>query len=280
MGYKQKCYFCVMHILKQVLNFYINASIHVALAVYAFVRVTELYFSLAYNEPLDLFVFYATITGYNFIKYAGVAKLYHRSLTNNLKIIQVFSLVCFVLMCYYAWQLSIKTLLFLFPLGLLTLLYAIPFLSGFQKNLRNVSHLKIIIVAIVWSGITVLFPFFDAEEVLTINVFLSAIQRFLFVIILILPFDIRDVKFDVISLQTMPQKIGVKKTKKLGCILLFICLLLEFVIIPTTQFKIAFVVLLFLICFLLIKAKTNQSKYYSSFFVESVPIVWWFLLWI
>jgi 4-hydroxybenzoate polyprenyltransferase len=36
---------------------------------------------------------------------------------------------------------------------------------------------------------------------------------------LILPFDIRDVQFDVISLQTIPKKIGVEKTKKLGYVL-------------------------------------------------------------
>ena len=111
MGYEQKMYFCFMKFLKQLFDFYINASIHVALAVYALVRITELYFNLSYNESLDYFIFYGTISGYNFIKYAGVAKLHHRSLTNQLKSIQVFSLFCFLAMCYYAWQLPLKTLI-------------------------------------------------------------------------------------------------------------------------------------------------------------------------
>lgn len=267
-----------MHGLKILFNFYINASIHVALAVYALVRVTELYFDLPYNENLNYFIFYGTITGYNFVKYAGVAKLHHRSLTNNLKVIQIFSLICFVLLCYYAWQLPLKVLLLLLPFGALTLLYAVPFLSGFQKNLRSIGHLKIIVVALVWAGVTVILPLYDAEKTIDLNSCLSLIQRFLLVIVLVLPFEIRDLKYDVISLQTIPQKIGIKKTKKLGYVLLVFCLVLEFVISPNTHFRTVFLVLFFVTLFLLMRATENQSKYYSSFFVEAIPIVWGLIL--
>lgn len=277
-GYKQKGYFCFMQFFKQLFRFHINASIHVALAVYALVRITEMYFDLPYSESLDYFIFYGTITGYNFVKYAGVAKLHHRSLTNNLKIIQLFSLACFVLLCYYGWQLSFKTLLFLLPLVLLTLLYAVPFLSGFQKNLRNISHLKIIVVALVWAGFTVLLPLFDYGKTFSSDVYLMAVQRFLLVVVLMLPFEIRDLQFDAISLQTIPQKIGVERTKKLGYILLGFCLVLEFIITPNTDFRTSFLILFSLILILLMRAAENQSKYYSSFFVEAVPIIWWVIL--
>lgn len=267
-----------MQFLKHLFNFYLNASIHVAIAVCALVRITELYFDLPHNKLLGYFIFFGTITGYNFVKYAGVAKFHHRSLTKNLKVIQIFSLICFVLLCYYAWQIPFKTLLFLSPLVLLTFLYAIPFFSGFQKNLRNISHLKIIVVAIVWAGFTVLLPLYDVGRGYTSDVYLMTIQRFLLVVVLILPFDIRDVQFDAISLQTIPQKIGVKKTKKLGYVLLGICLVLEFVIAPDFNFRTAFLLPFLLIFFLLMEAKTSQSKYYSSFVVESVPIIWWLFL--
>lgn len=277
-GYKQKGYFCFMQFFKQLFRFYINASIHVALVVYALVRITEMYFDLPYNESLDYFIFYGTITGYNFVKYAGVAKLHHRRLTNNLKIIQLFSLVCFVLLCHYGWQLSFKTLLFLLPLVFLTLLYAVPFLSGFQKNLRNISHLKIIVVALVWAGFTVLLPLFDYGKPFSYDVYLMAVQRFLLVVVLMLPFEIRDLQFDAISLQTIPQKIGVERTKKLGYILLGFCLVLEFIITPNTDFRTSFLIFFSLILILLMRAAENQSKYYSSFFVEAVPIIWWVIL--
>ena len=267
-----------MNVFKNLFNFYINSSIHVALAVYALVRITEMYFGLPYNEPLDYFIFYGTITGYNFVKYAGVAKFHHRSLTGNLKAIQIFSFFCFLAMCYYGYQLSINTLLYCLPFVVLTVLYAIPFLSGFQRNLRNISYLKIIVVSLVWVGFTVIIPLLGIGEKFSLNIFLNVLQRFLLVVVLILPFDIRDVKYDAISLQTIPKKIGVEKTKKMGFILMIITLLIEFVITPNIYFKNVYMLFFVFVILFLMRAKENQPKYYSSFFVEALPIFWWILL--
>ncbi|WP_240614623.1 hypothetical protein [Polaribacter filamentus] len=245
-----------------------------AIAVYSFVRITEMYFKLPPNENLDYFIFCGTITGYNFVKYAGVAKLHHKSLTNDLKIIQIFSFLCFLAMCYYGCLIDFKTLLLSLPLALLTVLYAVPFLSGFAKNLREISYLKIIVVAFVWTGFTVLIPLFDAGKEGTLSAVFYAIQRFLLVIVLILPFDIRDMKFDAISLQTIPKKIGIDSTKKLGVALLVFSLVLEFMSSTEITVKSPFMLFFFLMIIFLMRAKINQSKYYSSFWVESLPIVW------
>lgn len=153
-----------MNVFNKIIDFYINASIHVAFAAYAFLRITEIYLDLPYQKSLDYFVFFGTITGYNFVKYAGVAKLHHRSLTRDLKIIQIFSFFCFLAMFFYAFLLPTKTLFLAFPFTLLTILYAVPFLSGFEKNLRNIGYLKIIIVALVWAGFTVIIPFFETTN--------------------------------------------------------------------------------------------------------------------
>ncbi|MGB1042241.1 MAG: hypothetical protein ACPGU6_02520 [Tenacibaculum sp.] len=262
--------------LKIVLDFYINASIHVALAVCSLMRITAFYIEFTYNGSLSCFMFYATITGYNFVKYAGVAKLYHLKLTTSLKLIQLFSLGCFLLMCYYATQIQMSTLLMFVPLGVLTLLYAVPFLSGFQKNLRSVSFIKIIVVALIWSIATVLIPLLDVGVKINANVLLLVLQRFLLVFVLILPFDIRDVKQDAASLQTIPKKIGVKNTKKLGVLFLLLSLMLEYVI-GFTFLKVFFIVVV-LILILLWNASEKQQKYYSSFWVEALPILWMFLL--
>ncbi|MCI2230058.1 hypothetical protein MC378_12840 [Polaribacter sp. MSW13] len=267
-----------MRFLKLILDFYLNSSMHVALSAFAFVRITEFYFGLPFNQNLDYFVFFSTITGYNFVKYAGVAKLHHRSLTKSLKIIQIFSFICFFAMCFFAYKVSLKTLMFCIPFEFLTFLYAIPFFSGFHRNLRDVSYLKIIVVALVWAGITVLVPVVDAGLGLSLNIGLLFLQRFLIVIVLILPFDIRDVKYDAISLQTIPKKIGVQHTKRLGLSLLVFSMLIEFMITPTVQTKNSFMLFFFLILIFLMRSKINQSKYYSSFFVEALPIFWWLLL--
>ena len=259
-------------------DFYINASIHVALSVYAFIKITEAYLDLNSNSNLSFFIFFGTITGYNFVKYAGVAKLHHRSLTKGLKNIQVFSFFAFIAFCYFGYHLSLKTIVYTIPFSLLTILYAVPFLSGFEKNLRAISYLKIIVVALVWSAFSVLIPVLDINEPISINIVLLILQRFLIVIVLILPFDIRDVRFDAISLQTIPKKIGIQKTKKLGLLLLILSLIIEYFISTSILLKTPFMFFFFLTIFLLMRAKINQTKYFSSFWVESLPILWWLIL--
>ena len=181
-------------------------------------------------------------------------------------------------MCYFAFQIQLKTLFFAIPFVILTFLYAVPFLSGFDKTLRQVSYLKIIVVAIVWAGFTVLIPSVEAGEEISLKLLLLAVQRFLIVVVLTLPFDIRDVKYDAISLQTIPKKIGIEKTKRLGLGLMIFALLIEYGINANNISKNVFMVFFFASLVFLMRSKINQSKFYSSFLVESLPIIWWLLL--
>ena len=269
-----------MAFLKHLFDFYINASIHVALSVYAITRITEIYFNLPYDHNLDAFIFFGTITGYNFIKYAGVAKFYHMSLTKSMRLIQIFSFICFCLLVYFGWQIPMKTLLYFSPLGLLTVLYIVPFLGGFQKNLREVSYLKIFIVAGVWAGVTSTVPLLANGNEFDSTLILHFAQRTLFVLALILPFEIRDVQLDLEDIRTLPQKIGINQTKRFGFALLLFTLTLEFLITDVKELKNATLLICFLLLMLLMRAKEEQSKYYSSFLVESLPILWWGILFI
>ena len=267
-----------MNLFKNILNFYVNSSMHVALAVYSLVRITELYFDLPYNENLDYFIFYATITGYNFIKYAGVAKFYHRSLTKSMRLIQIFSFLSFCLLVYYGSNLSTTVLIYFIPFALLTLVYVVPFLGGFQKNLRRVSYLKIFLVAFVWSGVTTVIPLIVGEYQYEVSIILLFVQRMLFILVLILPFEIRDMKLDFKNLKTLPQKIGIEKTKKVGFVLLLFSLTIEFLITTSFAYRNSYLVICFILLIFLMRSTQNQSKFYSSLWVESIPIFWWILI--
>lgn len=270
--------------LKQFLNFYINSSIHVALAVYSLAWITLLEFDVPYNEAILYFIFYASITGYNFVKYFGVAKFHHRSLTNWLKAIQIFSFFCFLLMCYYAFQLSTKTLFYILGFGGITFLYAIPFLPkrlflDSQHNLRSIGGLKIYLIALVWSGVTVFLPLIHNGFSINSDVVITGIQRYIFIVVLMLPFEIRDLRYDSIKLSTVPQKIGVKQTKLIGSLCLICFFLLEFFKdeIPFTRIAILLIVTISTFLFLIF-SKTEQGRYYSGFWVEGLPILWLILL--
>ncbi|MBC8884157.1 hypothetical protein H9X57_14730 [Flavobacterium piscinae] len=100
-------------------------------------------------------------------------------------------------------------------------------------------------------------------------------QRFLIVIALMIPFEILDSETDDDSMKTLPQRFGIFKTKWFGIILLLPFVLLEFFKekIEVSTLIIAVITALF-IGFTTLK----RDKYYTSFWVESVPICWWLLL--
>lgn len=273
-----------MRFIKQILDFYINSSIHVALAVLSLSWITLLEFNIQYDGEVLYFIFFATITGYNFVKYFGLAKFHHRRLANWLKTIQIFSLCCFMGLCYYTYQLNTKTLIYVFGAGIITFLYAIPFLPkrlfiDKKENLRAVSGLKIYVIAMVWVGVTIFIPLINNNFQINFDVIISALQRFLFVIVLMFPFEIRDMQFDNLKLSTIPQQIGIKKTKTIGIFLLIGFFLLEFLKDNTNSKSIVILIIITGITILfLVFSQENRNKYYSSFWVEGLPILWLLLL--
>ena len=277
--YQHFSYFCFMTLLKHLFNFYINSSIHVALSVYSLTWITLVSLDLSYSESVLYFVFYASITGYNFVKYFGIAKFHHRQLASWLKFIQILSFICFILMCYYGFQLKLKTHVFIACFAVLTILYAVPFLPKQKGAIRSVSGLKVYVIALVWTGVTVFIPLINADYNINADVILLGFQRFLYVLVLMLPFEIRDLKFDKLELSTIPQKLGVKKSKALGILLLSMFFLLEFLKDETTAISILVLLIVSIITALfVIFSKVEQNKYYCSFWVEGLPIMWLILV--
>lgn len=272
-----------MNVIKQLFNFYLNSSVHVALAAVSLTSITQNEFRIDGGFNLLCFVFFATITGYNFVKFYGIAKWHYRSLSNWLKVIQLFSLVCFLFMCYFMLLLELKTLLYISVFAVVTFLYAIPILPkryylDSNHNLRDISGLKVYIIGLVWVGVTVVLPVLNNDSAINADVIITGVQRFVFVIALMLPFEIRDLALDNFKLATIPQKIGIKQTKILGLLLLMLFLFLESM--KTNgggeDFMILAVVSLCTAGFILF-SKTNNSPYYSAFWVEGIPLLWLFL---
>jgi len=269
-----------MKILKQIFDFYINSSIHVALSAFALSYITLIKFEQPFDFWVLNFIFFATITGYNFVKYFGLAKFHHRSLASWLKIIQIFSMLCFLLMCFCAWHLQWESLAYIAIFGVITFLYAIPFFPkrffmDKQKNLRSIGGLKVYVIGLVWSGVTVLLPLLNGNFQFNDDVWLTAFQRFIFVIVLMLPFEIRDLKYDSLKLSTIPQTIGVKKTKTIGILLTMVFFFIEFFKdeLNSNEILMSLMITVLLVMFVIF-SKKERSDYYSSFWVEGVPILW------
>ncbi len=251
----------------------------VALSVFSLIHVTAIHFGIWVNPHLSFALFFATIASYNFVKYGVEAAKYVVMTNAYLKQVQLISMLALVLAFYHLYFLKLDVWIGLGLLTFLSGLYALPVLPN-AKNLRSLGGFKIFIVAVVWAGTTVVLPLLEAGIRPSWDYGVEFLQRFLLVLILILPFEIRDLKYDPLALQTLPQRYGVLKTKQIGIIFTTALFLITFLkdTLTTTEI-IANTVLVLGLCILLWATKKNQNAYFSPFWVESVPIMWWGLHW-
>jgi len=274
--------------IKNIFDFLINASVWVAISVTALLGVTYLNLEVAVGNNLLCFIFFGTIFGYNFIKYfekeqvggldfgtKEIRKQFER-LTIRKKITFLLSVISALISAVLFFKLEIKTQLALIIPSVLTFCYAV---SLGYRTLRNISGIKIYVVALVWAITSVLLPVLESEIELSSDIWILLFQRLVFVVVLILPFEIRDLSVDDKNLGTLPQGIGVRNTKFYGILLLMVFFFLEFFKDELFEANLIVIPIVFLITMLfLVLSKENQSNYYSSFFVEGIPIIWFALL--
>lgn len=253
-------------------RFYIDSSLHVALAICALAGITYLTTNLPPDFWFFSFLFAASITGYNFVKYASRARFHHRSLTKQLKSIQIFSLFAFILLVAATLKQSLNFIFYAGLLGVFTLLYTLPILPN-HTNLRQLKIIKILVIAIVWAFATAGLPLVDQADFNPTAGF-RILNYGLFVLAIIIPFEIRDLKYDDPNLGTLPQLIGIKKSKALGYLLLLLFLGVSLYLPLMGYARIANAVIALLAAFFIKSATVKQPPYYASFWVESLPIIW------
>ena len=275
MGYKQFGYFCLMKWVKRIFDFYLDASIHVTFAIYALLQITFLTLNIPYDHHLSFFVFFGSISCYNFIKYGVEAEKYILVANNYHRGIQFLSLIALSFAFYHAYFLSFDVWVGVGGLLFLTALYALPVLPK-AKNLRSWGGLKIFVVALVWSGTTLLLPVLSANQTVTWDIGVEIFQRFVLILILLIPFEIRDLAYDNIELRTLPQRYGVTNIKIIGGFATLVFFFITFLKDDPSSEELVRKGILFLILGgMIFRTKRNQSKYFASFWVEAIPISWW-----
>lgn len=107
--------------------------------------------------------------------------------------------------------------------ALLSLGYVIPFMGNKKLRLRDVHFIKIFLIAIVWSYVTVLLPFLEFGIPIDFRALGILLERMLFIFVITLPFDLRDWEIDKKNqVRTIPATIGVKNTLRLAFFVLLI----------------------------------------------------------
>lgn len=258
-------------LIKKLFDFYIKSSIHVALSV---VALGYMSMSLALenvNISLLIFIFSSAIVAYNFTKYFASISFTKRFFK---QVVFWLTLTAFLLSVFLFLQLTLLAQFIVLIGGILVGLYSVPFKAN-SENLRNSKGGKIYLVIFSWILLTVGVP-------LTMNptfngvLFIKLILiQGIYILVAILPFDIRDLNIDESRLQTLPQRLGIRKVKQLGGFLLTLgalfCGLSFGFFSPLGLSTVLSFVLLALFLFF---CQPNQSPYYTSFWVEAIPIFW------
>lgn len=269
-----------MHLLKQWFEFYVFSNIHVAIAAYCLTKITFLEFGFQ-NEYLALFVFFSTILSYNLIRLFQLDKINSMTaiwIRANKKGLLVLNILALSGIVYYAFKLSIRGLLALLPFFIATVFYVLP-IKNKAIGLRQIPALKLILIAFSWVGITLYFPLQEARHLNFSTQWFYFAQRFLFIVAITIPFDIRDAQFDLPDLATIPQIFGIKNAKIIAASALFLFLGIDYFVLDVNS-GLFFVDLVTIILSVLLIGFTSpyRNRYYTAFWMEAMPILWYLLL--
>ena len=263
-----------MHRVKLLLDFYIQSSLHVGFAVFCLVKVTLLQHPTFFLDQYPLLVFFGTLTGYNFLKYYSVFKEQKVFSTKNKAIVFItllairgFGIIWFSLNSFIEYKLVIAS-----------------FFVIVYPKLRKYGWMKMFLVSFVVTYVTVYIPL-NYSVCSSLEYYFSLIERFLIITALLIPFEIIDLKTDAISLNTLPQIYGISKIKRFGYLLVVISFLvhcmkenwISFYFSKPFCFTVQLIVT-FIVDFIVVLAiyfsSIKRNKYYTSFWIESIPIIW------
>jgi 4-hydroxybenzoate polyprenyltransferase len=140
--------------------------------------------------------------------------------------------------------------------------------------------LKLFIIGAVWAGSTVLLPILEIEGNGLLNIsnketILLFFTRFLFIVAITIPFDIRDLFQDQSNaLRTIPVIFGEKKSLFLCQLFLATSLILLFVYtekLDTNFWAIALSI--FISGWLILKSRWEKNEYYYFFLLDGTMIL-------
>lgn len=189
-----------------------------------------------HNFSFYSFVFGATLTQYNLhylmktIAIKDSPRLAWSQRNMPIHLILLVTGIILILISLFSFRLH--HFLILFCLGGISFLYSFPFLP-FRKRrrIKDYGFLKIVTLAFLWTVVTVWFPVANGHYDTGLFTFIF-IKRFVFMFVLCLLFDIRDIEIDgEEKIKTLSVILGKRKSYLLSYFLLFI-----FVIICVTQF--------------------------------------------
>jgi len=264
-----------MRVFKTLFEFYLQSSLHVSFAVWALYKISFIYLNSTETPYLDWLVFTSSIVGYNKIKYGSNFFINPKFISKEITSITFLAFII-GFWCFYHLDLLTQTIFMMS--FIVVVFYAIPNPSS-NKNLRNSNGIKIFLVAFSWTLVSYA-ALINQMNILDTNQYIiMGIQRFIFVLVATIPFEIRDISIDKNDLGTLPQRFGIFKSKLLGLSLLMLnTCLLYFIDDINFLYKILEFLIYLVLGYGLFITTINKPLNFTRFWIEGIPIFWLFVL--
>lgn len=242
---------------------------------------------------LLLLVFVATVFLYSFHRVIGLKKVAkeggarHEWARKNLWLGRSIPILAAIAGCLLAFWAPLGAVLLLLPAGGLSLSYSLPVfpVKGRWLRLRDLPGAKVFIIAAVVAYVTVFIPLIGSGGhwvAIFQNMGPWWLHRFLFILAITIPFDIRDYNLDLSAgLKTIPTSLGLTGAKVMASLALvgFAVLSWGFYLdgeLPAWPFLLSASVVFPLI----LLAHPKRSEYYYSLLLEGSMVLQWGALWL
>ncbi len=184
---------------------------HILLAIHSFVFLFGLYFEQTSSWVYALMISLGIIGIYNSHRLWKLKKgrlpneIYEWTVLHKRSIYLLAIIPTLMAMLLYFWLFSGDLLQNL--LTVLCVLISVFYVKRIGKfALREIPYLKVVFVLAIWYLLFFIFPYwiFDYDQPWILN--------FLFLLIILIPSDIKDVYFDQEEMRTIPQVVGIQKS--------------------------------------------------------------------
>lgn len=275
---KQPCnppfgYLCFMRFLRTVFHWYIKASLHVSLALVCLVSFSERVLGVGIPGHYYLALFFGSVAAYNAIKYGLEPRKHSAVVPGGFRLLVFFSLGSLLLGLYHLSFLPAHVWWGFASCGILAGMYALPVLPGF-RNLRSIGLLKVFVVALVWTLASLWIPVRGTMDAGNWDFQVEGFQRMLWVLLLMLPFEVRDMEVDPPSLRTIPQRWGVRGTRRLAWVAALLFVSASWLKDSPAQGEMLCKAITGVVMGLAVAGATrDRGWYYAAFWVEGIPML-------
>jgi len=286
----------IVSVFKYILEYLFYGNIFIALATFLLYQQTMLQVEGRWQvDTLSVIVFLGTIFVYDLARVIPVKltreHLYHYRyawLLKNFYPVIIKGIAAMIFCVTLFFSIPQRDMITLIILAAVASLYNFPFFFKGKSvfRIRDISYLKSFLIALVWAGVTGLLPAIDSGVSMSIPaIIVIVIERFLLILALMLPFDLRDVAEDKrFGIQTLAQKLGWKRAKQLSIYLLLMSYLIafirDFILHPSGLEWPAILLSAFVAMVIIVNMKEDRNDYYFFGLVDGIIVFQALAVWV